>query len=58
MLLAMPTFSFAFDEPKHNYGLWESKKRLSLDDYLDLESLVFKWADSYDAKVTFRHWVS
>ncbi|KAG4421943.1 centractin- actin- protein of the dynactin complex [Cadophora malorum] len=46
----MPTFSFAFDEPKHNYGLWESKKRLSLDDYLDLEALVFKWADSYDAK--------
>ncbi|PVH88679.1 putative scytalone dehydratase [Cadophora sp. DSE1049] len=46
----MPTFSFAFDEPIHNFGLWQSKKRLSLDDFLDLEALVFKWADSYDAK--------
>ncbi|KAH6711152.1 putative scytalone dehydratase [Leptodontidium sp. 2 PMI_412] len=46
----MPTFSFAVDEPKHNFGLWQSKKRISLDDFLDLEALVFNWADSYDAK--------
>ncbi|KAH7409197.1 putative scytalone dehydratase [Cadophora sp. MPI-SDFR-AT-0126] len=46
----MPTFSFGLDEPKHNFGLWQSKKRLSLEDFLDLEALVFKWADSYDAK--------
>ncbi|KAH7336418.1 putative scytalone dehydratase [Rhexocercosporidium sp. MPI-PUGE-AT-0058] len=46
----MPTFSFAIDEPKNNFGLWQSKKRISLDDFLDLEALVFNWADSYDAK--------
>ncbi|CAL3963331.1 unnamed protein product [Diplocarpon coronariae] len=31
-------------------GLWQSKKKISFEDYAVLQSLVFDWADSYDAK--------
>ncbi|KAJ5035557.1 uncharacterized protein L3040_008023 [Drepanopeziza brunnea f. sp. 'multigermtubi'] len=46
----MPHSKSPCAEAPHNDGLWQSKKTISFEDYLVLESLVFEWADSYDAK--------